>query len=387
MKKIASVVLFLGVCLLAAAQKIDYSAAFEYVFADYEYQASESCFDRSHTLHALRLSPEVGLTVAQSPAVFHRVNVGVDIFKQMGEGVQNAGLFQEVLAYYNIEARLRNGGSISGYAGVFPRRYGNRSACLFSLYDSEMLYLDPNVEGLMFSYNVPGRLESEFILDWQGMFGNRSDLSRREIIRFMGVGSWCFADRLSLGWAASFLHHASSPLRKNIVDVITLNPRLEWEPRTALDVFRLELGALVSYQCDRVVSMDPVFPAGVLARQAAGKWGLRLDNRFYWGADQAPFYDRAYIGEEYARNVYYCEPGFRMPEQTGWADWLSVVYSPNLSRVLKLELALTAQFGPPSEQLYIYTFRGWRPTFRLSLDLDALRPRPQRPQPLRGYNM
>ena len=378
MKKIASVLLSICLSLAAAGQKLDYNVGLEYVFADYEYHASASFYDYSHTLHGVRLTPEVALLLTPSPSVYHRLNLGVDLMRQMGEGVENVGLLRELLFYYSLDARFDNGGRFEAYAGAFPRRYGRREAYLGPIYDSDALYLDPNIEGMMFKYSRDKRIYAELALDWDGMFGDLLNPSRRETFRILSTGSWRFAGDFSLGWTASFHHYSVSPERYYVVDDHLVNPRLEWEPFTWMDDCRLELGGIVAYECNRLVIMKPFFPAGVYSRQLIGKWGLILDNRFYWGDDIAPFYDFDFAGDVFGANIYSCEPGFRMPgEGPGWADWLTLRFAPHISSWLSVEAALMMQFGTP-----VYggnVFRGFRPAIRLTVDLASFRAVPRKP--------
>ena len=338
MKKILLATILMFSCLWAKAQKLDYNVALEYVFADYEYNASHSQMDKSHTVHAVRVTPEAGLYLEQSPSAFHRLRLGVDIFRLFGEGVENKGLFKEMIFYYNADAFLGNGSHFEAYAGSFPRRYGNRSAYLFTVYTSDEVFLDPNIEGFMLKYDNPGKVSAEFILDWCGMRGDENNPRRREKIRILSSGRWALADRLDLGWTSSFFHYSISHVSENVVDNYMVNPRLEWSPATSLQECRIEAGALVGYHRDRIVSHDFKVPAGFYSRMVVGKWNVFLDNRLYCGGDQMPYFDNSWDGEEYGLNVYKAELGLHFQGRDyGWADWFTIRYNPQITRWLKGE--------------------------------------------------
>ena len=378
MKKFASVVLFCSLCFAASGQKFDYNVGLEYAFADYEYHASHSYYDYSHTTHGVRLTPEGGLLLAQTPSIYHRFMVGLDLFRQMGEGVENLGLIRELLFYYRLDARFDNDGRLETFAGAFPRRYGHRADYLGPVFDSDYLFLDPNIEGVMIKYTQERRLFAELIMDWDGMFGDLLNPSRRETFRILSTGAWRFAGDFRFGWTASFHHYSSSPERENVVDEHLVNPRLEWEPFTWMDDCRVELGGILAYQCNRFVILKPRFPMGVYSRQLVGKWGLTLDNRFYCGDDIAPFYDFEFMGDAYGRNLYASEPGFRFfGGGPGWSDWVTLRYAPRLTSWLSLEVALMLQFGTPAPGSDS-VFRGFRPVARLNVDLGSLRPSPRK---------
>lgn len=382
MKKIALAIVFLFSCIWADAQKLDYNAALEYVFADYEYNASHSQMDKSHTVHAVRLTPEAGLYLEQNPSVFHRLRAGVDLFRQMGEGVENKGLFKEIIFYYNADAFLGNGSHFEAYAGCFPRRYGNRSAYAFTVFTSDLIYLDPNIEGFMLKYDNPQKVSAELILDWHSMRGDETHPRRREKIRILSSGKWNLAPRLDLGWTMSLYHYSISHISENVVDNHMVNPRLEWSPASGLQELRIETGALVSYHRDRIVSHDFKVPAGFYSRVVAGKWNVFLDNRFFAGKDQMPYYDGGWDDEPYGENVYKAELGFHFQgRNTGWVDWFTVRYNPQITPWLKGEAAAMLHFGSPyrkAEEKCYNVFHGWRFAFRLTMDLDYLRPRPRR---------
>ena len=123
----------------------------------------------------------------------------------------------------------------------------------------------------------------------------------------------------------------------------------------------------------------PVFPMGLYLEQLAGKWGLSLHNRFYWGDDLMPLYSYSYAGQEYGTGLYFGDPAFRTRcDGPSWADWLSLRYEPRIAKFLRLGAELTFQFGDHSQYQGTF-FRGWQQNLRLIVDLDPIRPHPAAP--------
>ncbi len=384
MKKIAFVALFLLANLPLFAQKFDYNVNFDYLLNNYEYGISryfvgdESFYpyQHSHTVHGVRLTPEAGLLLTQSPSVFHRLRLGIDLFRLMGEQKENLGLFREMVFYYNLDARLRNGGHLNAYAGCFPRRYSEGTGYYGPVFDSEYSYLDPNVEGFLVKYARDNKIRAELIFDWQGMAGDDASPWRRERFQVLTDGSWRFAGDFYLGWTGSFYHFSKSPMTDNVVDCHLLNPRIGWAPFTWLDEFRLEVGGVFTYQCDRVAEPAPVFPMGLWSKQSVGKWNVTLSNRFYWGDDLMPFYDSSFGGIQYGRELYRGAPGFHtLHAGPSWADWLTLAYQPRISKWLSIDVALTLHVGAPHKELGVGVLRGADQRLRLRVDLESLRPR------------
>ncbi len=386
MKKIATALLFLLFTSIASlAQRFDYNVGFDYILSNYEFDASHGLYDPSYTLHAVRLTPEAGILLPQSKSVYHRVRAGVDIFRQMGEGLEAPVLFQELVLYYNVEARLRHGRTINAMAGCFPRRYCTGKGYSGPFFDDDLLYMDPQIEGFMVNYSRGDRLRSELILDWPGMRGDLLSPERRERFQVLADGSLRIIGGLGIAWTGSFYHYACSVQSPNVVDNHMFYPRVEWHHSFFFKDISLSAGPVLTYQCDRAVDPAPVFPMGLLSEQSVSKWHLTLANRLYYGDDLMPFYLSSYGGSPYGRSLYFGDQGFRtLRDDPSWADWFSLRYEPHISGWLRLQAAVTLYLGEPSEALGTGVFRGWQQTLRLSLDLDSLRPHPDKPSGRRG---
>ena len=385
MKKIASVALFLLASLLAGAQKFDYNVNFDYMLSNYEYGLSryfvgdESFYpyQHSHTVHGVRLTPEAGLLLAQNASLFHRLRIGIDLVKLMGEQQQTLGVFREVLLYYNLESVFSGGGRLELFAGSFPRRCSSGKGYLGPVYDREYAWLDPNLEGFLVKYSREGKIRAELSLDWPGMLGDAAAPGRREHFQVLSDGQWRFAGDFSFLWTMSLTHYSKSLIVDNVVDYRLLYPRLEWAPFSWMDELRFDLGGIFTHQADRVAGTGSLFPMGFLGRQEVGKWGVRLSNAFYWGDDLMPL--------SYGRELYPCEPGFRtLHSSPSWADWLTLSYQPKIAKWLSAEVAVTLHVGQPVASLGVGVFRGSDQRICVKVDLQALRPHPKAPKKSRN---
>ena len=70
MKKITIAFLLVAFSLPSMAQKLDWNIHYDYLLSNYEYDRSNNIYDDSYTLHAARLSPELGFLVHQGKCCF-----------------------------------------------------------------------------------------------------------------------------------------------------------------------------------------------------------------------------------------------------------------------------------------------------------------------------
>ena len=386
MKRIASSLILLSVSLLAGAQKLDWNVRFDYLLRNYEYDRSHNVYDDSYTIHAARLTPEIGLLVKQNNNVYHRMRVGIDILKDMGEGKQNLDLFREMTFYYNVEAILDNGGRFEAIAGCFPNTFPEGDA-IGPYFDDDYVFYNNNLEGVFFKYRNK-RIFAEIGLDWPGMFGDTAHPLRRERFQVMGAGTWNFAGDFNFCWTGSFYHYSFAPNLPNVVDNHMCNPWFQWEPFCFFDDLRLDLGGIFTYQCDRIRGMNPKFPMGLYSRQIIGKWGVAIDNYFYYGDDLMPLMDMSYNGVPY-EDLYFGDRGFHtLFDRPSWVDYFHIKYEPELKACPWLSLSVVFSFhlGEPSKILDTPVFRGWQQGVELKVNLESLRPHPTGKKSRRGYH-
>lgn len=372
MKKILCILMLTALSIASAAQHFDYNVNFDYLVSNYEYDRSHNIFDESYTLHAARLTPEIGILAHQGRNMYHRVRCGMDLFKEMGTPGTVKDIPGEVLLYYNLEAVLDNGAKFEAIAGCFPRHF-SEGVYIGPFFDDDVIFYDNNIDGFFLKYRTK-RFYTEFGLDWMGKLGTEEEPYRRERFQVLATGLWNFAGNFNLGWAGSFYHFAASPALPNVVDNHIFNPWVEWCPKMFFDEMKVGAGMLFTYQCDRADNMNLKMPMGFYSQQLFGKWNLFLDNHFYFGDDLMPFYSASYNGVAYGDELYRSDLGFHTQRnRPSWADFLTVRYEPEIANWFSLDIFFTFHFGEPSEELGSPVFRGWQQAIQLRFNLDDLR--------------
>jgi len=373
MKKLFLSIMTASLAILASAGdgkdnvKFDYAASLDYMFENQEYSKSNELFIPSMTVHAVRLTPEIGAMLTQNKNLVHRIRLGVDITKHTGEGLPVSQLFNELVLYYDVQAMFRNGSTFEGLAGCFSRRQyeGDFSGPLFSISN---LFLDNNVEGLLFKYRAKC-FYTELGLDWMGMLGNDQYPDRRERFQILSSGDWRFAGDFHFKWLASFYHFACSPNNPRVVDNHSLIPSFEWKnENNVLDLLYLNVGGVFTYQNDRAMEDGLTLPMGLLSKQGISKWGVHLDNLFYLGDDLQPLYSK------YGPDLYFGEGIFRTGVgKPSVADRLTVSYSPQIAKWLDLSVAAIFDFGSPIPDLNIPAYRGCQQVIKVRFNIERFR--------------
>ena len=365
MKRLFLTFALMTYCLFASAQQFAYDAKFDYIFLNREFDRSQNAFEQSGTLHAARLTPLLGLDWNQGRLARHSIRLGVDLYKNMGEGLPAGDVFNEVLLYYRADIPVRRGrGTFSAIAGIFPRSFseGYYSDAFFS---NEILYLDNNFEGMFFKYRTD-HFYADLGLDWCGMKG----VTRREAFRIMSTGKVDLFgnDLFGFGWSASMFHYAGSQTVRGVVDNTLVNPYLvaDFSSVTPLQVLSLLTGPLVGYQWDRVAEPKARMPWGLESVLTVQNWNVGLEDIYYRGDDMYLLYD------QYGESVYYGEPFYSWPwEGRSWFDKLSVYWQPRIAHCLSLRVSVELFFGGKTDS-YPVVYRGTNQKLTFLFDLDKL---------------
>lgn len=361
-KKLIGILLSLLPLLTAHAQKFEYGVDYTYFFDNLEYGdgSRNTGFDKAMTIHAMRLTPELGLSFASGDKVSHRLMAGVDIMKEMGSGVENCDILQETTAWYSIDAGFRNGSGLTAVAGIFPRTF---SKAPFNplFYDESVLFFDNNFEGMLFRYEKKN-LYADVSLDWNGQYGGGGDPGRHERFMVLSYGRWNFSGNLDLEWTARFDHFAGSPDMRGVVDNDLVSPMLAWSPGgSMMDVIDISAGGAFIYQYDRRAG-ELATAGGFVTRQRLEKCHVGVDNIFYAGMDLMPFYDK------YGSDLYKAEECYHTKtDAASWCDQLHLYYSPHIADRLSLTLAFAFHLGSSVEGAPV--FRGWQQMLSLKVDL------------------
>lgn len=372
MKKCFAFIFALCAAIAASAQELDWNVDFQYLFNNCEYDASHNVWDPSCTLNAARITPTVGVRLEQNPHVHHHLMLGLDFYKNMGEGVRPDNLAREMTLYYDVDAFFRNGGRFNAIAGMYPRTFleGDWRGPFF---DDALLFTDNNMEGMAFKYRNRG-LYAEIGLDWMGMLGDTENPMRRERFQVLSSGDWDFLGPFHFGWRASFYHFANSVVCRNVVDNHMVNPWLEWRPSTWFEDFSVKLGFVGSYQRDRRTMDEAVLCGGFLTQQRLSKWHFGIDNSFYYGADLMPLYENSNSGIQFGRELYFGEECYHtMMDGSSWCDQLALYYEPYVNKCMRVVVASVFHFGQKTSQPVL---RGSQQIVSLRVNLDKLRPQP-----------
>lgn len=386
MRKAITIILAVLAAVGVQAQntaKFDYDVNFEYDFDNREFDAGGNLYTNSMTINAARLSPVAGLKLREYKKLQHRIMLGIDIMKNMGESptgnadiaLNNTGLFREMLLYYSI---LANTGStrIEGYAGLFPRRFSESGNSNEFLSDS-LEFFDNNIEGVLLKIKRPKSLY-EFSCDWLGQFGS----NRRERFILSSYGNSNLNDWLSAGWMISYYHLANMEEYGGVVDNVLAQPyvRFGFEAFAPLQELSLKLSWLQGMQRERLVSDNFDFPLGGQIDFKVMNWNVGIENKAYIGKSLMPYYNNIDAGgNKYGNLLYRGDPFYRLVPKggdvnaIGFYDRLEVFYQPHISNYLDLRLSFLCHFAEGSSGNIAYA--GCRQRLSLIFNLDKFRNR------------
>ena len=337
-----------------------YDLDFEMNFDNREF--AKSRFTPSMTIFGARVTPALGLSVAEQDGTLHRLMAGVDVMKDFGaspvseliaggqtaetaRNLNNLGLFREVSLYYNLRKKVSKV-DMELYVGIFPRSAmgGSYSQAFFS--DSLKFY-DNNLEGLLLTFRRP-KAYFEVGCDWMGQYGT----ARRERFMIFTAGEGKVLQFMSLGYAGYMLHYANSVKAKGLVDNILLNPYacFELAEYTGLQKLSFRLGWLQAIQRDRAYEGGFVHPFGGEFDQEVRNWNVGIHNKMFYGTDMMPYYNNFdNAGLMYGAQLYFGDPFYRVHDDgatgAGFYDRLEVYYEPKLSDWLDLRVSAVFHFN------------------------------------------
>jgi len=350
-KLIVTILVLASFAFQAGAQIFGYNVDFDYLFNNGEMKtgnAGEVVFP-SYTLHTVKLTPSVILNLPAKESFNHKLALGIDIFKQMGEGNDNWQLFKEITLNYSASYKFLNGGTFSGIAGCFSRKFSEIKYPYF-MNSLDNVYLDRNYEGIFFKYKTD-RLYVDLGLDWMGLIGDKEHPERRERFQVISSGKWNFAGGFNFSWFGRYYHFAWSPAQpKSVVDNHTLYPFFGYEYKG----LELGIGPALTYQRDREVEKTVHTPMGLFFFQAFEKWGAGIRNEFYYGDDLMPFY------EKFGSELYFGRTGYHtLLDYASVYDNIDIYYAPKIVDNLTLRVDFEFHLGSPNPAYEIPVFRGW----------------------------
>lgn len=356
-----------------------YDAYFQLDFDNREFAPTESVFTNSSTLFNAWLTPSVGLDINANKNLSHRIMLGIDIVKRMGESPVNASqsrlenwdLLRELTIYYRIKGRGEKT-SVTAYAGIFPRRFmqGDYGEAFFS---DSLRIVDRNMEGALLTIRRP-RSIYEFGCDWMGMIGSM----RRERFMLFTYGESSLTPWFALGWALTGYHYACAVEYGQVADNILGEPFIKFRLGELAQIQELtaRLSFLGGLQRLRQDGDSFTLPFGGQLRLGVRNWNVGIDNTTYVGTGLMPFYNRLDEASiKYGSNFYWGNPLYRIhasnPWNTaGWYDRLEVYYQPHLCSFADLKISAVFHFNGESGTPFRYV--GCQQKLSLVFDLDRL---------------
>lgn len=377
----------------ARTPKLDYDVEFHY-YMDYgDYRYGGEVFNDTQLINRGRLTPSATLSTSRDRGTTHRLVLGMDVIKNMGEyplsyaqfresemdsRLANTGLFKELIFHYNLEKVFRNG-TFNLHAGVFPRsvRQGEYNRTMFS--DSDYSF-DPNVDGISIKYD--GKVTFlELGFDRTGYKG----YDRHESYLAYTAGAIAPLKWAKLGWAGTFRHVGAAKFYSGNSECFIFNPYLKFDAGQYLgmDALSLKAGAVVSYQKDRFLEQDPKFPVGFEAVADARFHGLGIENTYYYGDNMMPLYanDSKYP-ESIAALLY--KGDLMYNSHRGYAtfyDRLEIYCQPQLGQGVSLRASAIANFVKPNEA--IPSLAGWHAKVSILFDLQKFNSPSKQPREVR----
>lgn len=367
--------------------KLEYGADFQYYMDFRDMYASDDLFMDSETFNLARVSPSLGFSFNQGRNATHRLMVGIDIIKNLGEvpvlvptysvgeddpKLDNLKLFKEIFFYYNFRSQLGNG-LIDAYAGIFPRTMldGEYSRVHFS---NSFKVSDTNIEGLLVSYKAP-RFSAELAIDRMGKIA----VDRRERLMAITSGSYSPFKWASAGWSGTYMYCGESYLEPYSVHDLILNPYLKFEFGHMVDMDELSLkaGAIASLQIHEDIDEMPHIPVGAEAVITARKWGFGIEDTFFYGDNMMPFRAEKYVEDDHTGEfnyLLYTGDPFYFTHRGYAAGYnrTEVFWQPHIADFLDIRLSGIAHFIVPSSEAY-GSFMGWQAQASVYFSLEALR--------------
>lgn len=240
-------------------------------------------WNHDQTLLAFRLSPEIGVGLADRDGGAHRLMAGVHYTQPMGSDWRDARFIPTLYYQYKYKGFTMN-------LGAIPYKYFIRQLPDFMRYDS-IAYARPNIEGALMQYQSRhGFVEA--MLDWRGM----KRIDQREMFRVTIDGEYSYLGlfRYFVGGVAQINHKANRAqpaYREGVCDDVYVSPNLgvDFSAPTPLDTLAIRASYIFGCQRQRKYNLT-YFPQGLMLEFMINWRWIGLKNTFYYGDDLMPLY-------------------------------------------------------------------------------------------------
>ena len=262
---------------IVSAQRFLYDVDF---VLDFDNRESHNIYEPSQTIFGFRLTPSIGVGLADSLGGTHRLMAGVSYIQPCGAN------WKEITVTPTVFYQFANSG-FSMHLGFVP--YSQLSYALPDYLRSDSLaFAYPNIQGALFQYSS----DKGYVMalcDWRGMMSRE----RREAFRIIAGGRYQH-EWFYLGGYAQLNHlsHNADTLW-GVCDDIMLNPIVgaDLARLTPLDSLTLQAAYLGSFQRDRRYGQQ-YFCHGAQLDLALVWRFIGLRNILYVGQNQMPLYKR-----------------------------------------------------------------------------------------------
>ena len=320
------------------AQEFRYGVDMVSFFDNREYGAD---FQKSQTLIGVRLSPEIGLEIADENGGNHRIMAGVHALQPFGATFGECQL--SPTAYYSYG---KDGFSMHLGAVPYVKLYEDLPSYL--MYDSTALY-HPNLLGGLFQYRN-GRWQAEFLCDWF----SQKNCERHEAFRLIGQGR--YHGRLWFAGARFQMNHlASNGLqRTGACDDLVLHPYvgLDFTGHIPVDSLSFHLGWIQEYEWPRHYWDSPALPGGLMLNVEARWKFLGLSENLYVGDNLFP----CYVPEGKSQRLNQGDPFYQSECYSRTDLFAYLVRTPFVSCLFSWNLHYTREYGLDHQQQLIVRF-------------------------------
>lgn len=262
--------------------KFLYNVDFLFFFDNREYDRSP--YQRSQTLFGARLSPEIGVGIADSTIGDHRLMAGCSYIQPIGADYKNAKVLPTL--YYQYRKK-----GFGAHLGLLPFTKMIEDFPDYLMYDS-IAYFHPNIQGALFNYR-DRRGFVELMCDWRGMWSETTREAFRVTLNGRYEHKWFF-----VGGRAMMNHLACySPEYKGeqpgVCDDLlgSIYVGFDIGKVIPLDSFVVRANYIVAIQNDRKDKLHYMPQGGLLEIFLRWRW-IGFRNVTYYGDPQMPLYPK-----------------------------------------------------------------------------------------------
>ncbi|MCQ2351675.1 MAG: hypothetical protein MJ003_06875 [Paludibacteraceae bacterium] len=263
--------------------KMLYNVDFLTFFDNREYDRSP--YQRSQTLFGVRLSPEIGVLIADSTVGQHRIMAGCSYIQPIGADYKDAKVLPTI--YYQFNKR-----GFGVHLGMLPFTKMIENLPDYLMYDS-ITYFHPNIQGALFNYQDK-RGFVEIMADWRGMWSADTREAFRVVLNGRYQYKWFFVGgRAMMNHLACYAPDSPKPPVGVCDDLLgsayfgfDLGKRTNVTP---LDSFVIRANYIISFENDRNAGVRYLPQGGLLEIFLRWKW-IGFRNVTYYGQCQMPLF-------------------------------------------------------------------------------------------------